>query len=233
MDPLIIPIVGILMPLVLVPSVLVLKHRHKRREWEHRERMRAMEGPMPLARSAGAVGSGGVAAIGAGVPMASVLAAFLTGLTWEPTTPDDVPIPAVAWGCAVLISAGGLHHQLRDLAHLQARTQTRARTQPPPPRSTPRSRSSTRMRSTWWGAGVEATRPVWPLSHRVKPAAPQIAIKRLERDVEPGRDDRQGVEQRDRRRGGDRRQQPPPGRRDRPGTARPGRGGSARGGAAR
>ena len=48
MDPLIIPIVGILMPLVLVPTVLVLKHRHKRREWEHRERMRAMEGPMPL-----------------------------------------------------------------------------------------------------------------------------------------------------------------------------------------
>jgi hypothetical protein len=121
-DPLIIPIVAILMPLVLVPSVLVLKHRHKRREWEHRERMRAMEGPVPLSRLAGPVGSGGVAAIGAGVPVASVLAAFLTGLTWEPTTPNDVPIPAVAWGCAVVISVGGLITSF-VLALLQARTQ--------------------------------------------------------------------------------------------------------------
>ena len=54
--------------------------------------------------------------------MASVLAAFLTGLTWEPTTPTDVPIPAVAWGCAVLISAGGLITSF-VIAHLQARTQ--------------------------------------------------------------------------------------------------------------
>jgi hypothetical protein len=76
-DPLIIPIVAILMPLVLVPTILVMKFRHKRREWEHRERLRAMDGPMPLSRLAGPVGSGGVAAIGAGVPTISVLAAFL------------------------------------------------------------------------------------------------------------------------------------------------------------
>ena len=63
-DPLIIPIVAILMPLFLVPTVLVLKHRHKRREWEHRERMRAMDGPQPFGRPAGWIGSGGVAAIG-------------------------------------------------------------------------------------------------------------------------------------------------------------------------
>ena len=90
-DPLIIPIVGILMPLVLVPTILVLKHRHKRREWEHRERMRAMDGPHAPHRDWRVpVGSGGVAAIGAGVPMVSVLAAFLTGLTWEPTTTPTI-----------------------------------------------------------------------------------------------------------------------------------------------
>src|SRR5262245_30633951 len=77
-DPLLIPIVASLMPLVLVPTVLTLKHRHKRREWEHRERMRAMDGPMPLMRPGSWGGSGGVAAIGAGVPIASVAAAFLT-----------------------------------------------------------------------------------------------------------------------------------------------------------
>jgi ABC-type Fe3+ transport system permease subunit len=121
-DPLIIPIVAILMPLVLVPTILVLKHRHKRREWEHRERMRAMEGPLPLMRTAAGVGSGGVAAIGAGVPVASVVAALVTTLSWEPTTPVDVPMPAVAWGCAVVISVAGLVTSLL-LALLQARAQ--------------------------------------------------------------------------------------------------------------
>jgi hypothetical protein len=121
-DPLIIPIVAILMPLVLAPTILVLKHRHKRREWEHRERMRAMEGPMPLMRTRAWAASGGVAAIGAGVPVASVLAAFLTTLYWEPTTLNDVPMPAVAWGCAVVISVAGLVTSLL-LALLQARTQ--------------------------------------------------------------------------------------------------------------
>lgn len=122
MDPLVIPIVAILMPLVLVPTVLVLKHRHKRREWEHRERMRAMDGPMPLMRPGTWAASGGVAAIGAGVPVASVAAAFLTTLMWDPTTPSDVPMPAVAWGCAVIISMAGFATSLL-LALLQARTQ--------------------------------------------------------------------------------------------------------------
>src|SRR5579883_2163516 len=129
MDPLIIPIVAILMPLVLVPTVLTLKHRHKRREWEHLERMKAISGSQPLTRLGGWVGSGGVAAIGAGVPIASVVAALLTTLIWRPIalmpiSNDEVPVPAVAWGCAVLISAGGLITSLL-LALLQARTQQR------------------------------------------------------------------------------------------------------------
>ena len=41
MDPLVIPVVAILLPLVLVPTMMVLKHRHNRREWEHLERMKA------------------------------------------------------------------------------------------------------------------------------------------------------------------------------------------------
>jgi hypothetical protein len=121
-DPLVIPIVAILMPLVLVPTALVLKHRHKRREWEHLERMKAMNGAQPLTRLRGWVGSGGVAAIGAGVPAISVIGALVTTLNFRPMTPDDFIVPAVAWGCAVLISAGGLITSLL-LALLQARTQ--------------------------------------------------------------------------------------------------------------
>jgi hypothetical protein len=127
MDPVIIPIVAILMPLLLVPTVLTLKHRHKRREWEHLERMKAMNDSQPLTRLGGWAGSGAVAAIGAGVPVASVLAALLTTLIWRPIAlmpmaNDEIPVPAVAWGCAVVISAGGLMSSLL-LALLQARTQ--------------------------------------------------------------------------------------------------------------
>ena len=122
MDPLIIPIVGILMPLLLVPTILVLKHRHKRREWEHLEKMRAMNGPHPLTQLGGWAGTGAVAAIGGGVPMVAVMGALVTSLNWEPMIPGDFSVPAVAWGSAVLISAGGLFTSY-VLAHLQARTQ--------------------------------------------------------------------------------------------------------------
>ena len=48
----------------------------------------------------------------------------MTTLNWQPSTFDDVSVPAIAWGCAVLISAGGLVTSLL-LAFLQARTQQR------------------------------------------------------------------------------------------------------------
>jgi len=125
MENVIIPVVAILMPLFLVPSVLVLRHRHKRREWEHRERIKAMELQMPVPRGEGLGSSKGVAAIGAGVPVASVLAAFLTSVTWEPMTHDEVSVPAVAWACAVLISAGALATSL-ILTFMHARAVERA-----------------------------------------------------------------------------------------------------------
>jgi hypothetical protein len=113
MDPLLIPIVAILMPLVLVPSIVFMKHRHLRREWEHLERMKAMDFqmPMPSPRRAGTTHD--VAAIGAGVPVVSVIAAFLTTLIWEPSAGGDPSVvPGIAWGCAVLISAGAMFTSL-------------------------------------------------------------------------------------------------------------------------
>jgi hypothetical protein len=104
-DPLVIPIMGILMPLLLVPTVLVLKHRHSRREWEHKERMKAMEIRLPSTSTDSSGMGRAVAQIGAGVPIASILAAFVTTLAWDPESGGDVPIHAVAWGCAALISA--------------------------------------------------------------------------------------------------------------------------------
>jgi hypothetical protein len=120
MEPLIIPIVAILMPLALVPTIIFMKHRHKRREWEHVERMRSLEGSAPFPSGPGSVGSGGVAAIGAGVPIASVIAAFLTCVNVEITPEDQVPMAGIAWGCALMISVGAMATSL-ILAFMQAR----------------------------------------------------------------------------------------------------------------
>ena len=124
MDPLVIPIVAILMPLVLVPTTLFMKHRHKRREWEHLERMKSIESSYPVPSLNGGVGARGVAAIGAGVPIASVFAAFLTCVTAEVTSQDEIPMAGIAWGCALMISAGAMGTSL-----ILAFTQARARSQ--------------------------------------------------------------------------------------------------------
>jgi len=118
-DPLLIPILGILMPLVLVPTILVLRYRHGRREWEHQERMKAMDTGLPITATAT---KGGVAAIGAGVPIASVLSALVASLALGTGSSDDIAIDGIVWGCAVLISALAFGSSL-ILAYIQSRAQ--------------------------------------------------------------------------------------------------------------
>ena len=95
-NPLWIPIVGILMPLVLVPMIMVLKHRTLRREWQHKERMKAMEmgGPLPIVNAGRRCRRDR-----AGVPIASVIAAAVTSLsTSRPQPATKYPSSAIAWG---------------------------------------------------------------------------------------------------------------------------------------
>jgi hypothetical protein len=125
MDPLLIPIVAILMPLVLVPTAMFLKHRHRRREWEHLERMKAMDFHVPMQSPRLAGKAADVTVIGAGVPAVSVVAAFLTTLIWEPSPEGDPMVPAIAWGCAVVISAGAMFTSL-ILAFMHGRATQRA-----------------------------------------------------------------------------------------------------------
>ncbi len=77
MSVLYIPIVAILMPLVLVPTTLFMKHRHQRRKWEHLERLKSIEVQMPMPMRQALGGAAGIATIGAGVPVVSVLGALL------------------------------------------------------------------------------------------------------------------------------------------------------------
>jgi hypothetical protein len=114
MDPLVIPIVAILMPIVLAPTIMILKHRHSRREWEHLERMKAIETRLPIPTRQALAGPGSVTAIGAGVPSVSVLGALMTTLLWEPLAiHDSATVPAVAWGCALFISIGAMITSLK------------------------------------------------------------------------------------------------------------------------
>lgn len=126
MDPLVIPVIAILMPLVLVPMILVMKHRQQKRKWDHLERLKAMETRLPLPMRQALAGAGGVTAIGAGVPGVAVLGAFLTTLLWEPLAiGDSVVVPAVAWGCALLMSVGAMITSLKLAAmHLRSVQET-------------------------------------------------------------------------------------------------------------
>ncbi len=107
MSVLMIPLAAILMPLVLVPTTLFMKHRHKRREWEHLERMKEMEERLPTSPVQALGRARGVAAIGAGVPIASVFMAWLTSITYQPVSFDE-SVPGVAWGSAAVISVSAM-----------------------------------------------------------------------------------------------------------------------------
>ena len=80
MDPVAIPVVAMLIPIVVVPTAMVLKQQRRKREYEHQERMKALEMghllPVGHAWSAFAV-----TAIGAGVPIGAFLFAWLASLT--------------------------------------------------------------------------------------------------------------------------------------------------------
>jgi hypothetical protein len=117
MNALWIPILGIMMPLVLVPTIMILKHRTLRKEWEHKERMQAIE--MGLPPGSTHVG-GSIAAVGAGVPIAAVIAAVMTTLSYSSPEGEEVAVLGIVWGCTLMIGAIGMITSL-FLAHMHTR----------------------------------------------------------------------------------------------------------------
>jgi len=105
---LIIPLAGIMLPMVLVPTIMSMKHRMMRREWQHKERLRALELGLPPVENEPRLGGGTVTAIGAGVPAASVFSALAVTTSLSADLPDYMPILALIWGCAFMISTGAL-----------------------------------------------------------------------------------------------------------------------------
>jgi hypothetical protein len=107
-EALIIPLAGIMLPLVLVPMVMGLKFRMKKREWEHLERMRALQMGVSPNPGAQRFGPGALIGMATGVPAASVVAAGMTSVNLPTDLPDPLAAIAIAWGCAWLISTGAM-----------------------------------------------------------------------------------------------------------------------------
>jgi len=76
----VIPLAGISLPLILVPTILVLKHIGRQREWEYKERMRALElgRPLPGTDKWPAIAA---IALGAGMPVGVFLCTWMAVLT--------------------------------------------------------------------------------------------------------------------------------------------------------
>jgi hypothetical protein len=85
MDPLIIPIVGMLIPIIIVPTALGIKHARYLREVEHAERMRAMELGQTLPGDQSWKPGSIAMAIGAGVPIVAMAIAFEAGSKQGPS----------------------------------------------------------------------------------------------------------------------------------------------------
>jgi hypothetical protein len=98
MDPIVIPIAGIMLPMVLVPSIIAMKHAHRRREWEHAERMKALEMGLPLPGKEG-WSALVCTSIGAGVPIAALIAALIGSQGHE---------SEAAWAAAGMVGLGGV-----------------------------------------------------------------------------------------------------------------------------
>lgn len=120
---------GMAIPLVLVPAALLAKRSRLNRQLTHKERMEAIRMGVTPPSDSSPPGPGSLVAIGAGVPIAAVLMAWLTAERIPYVAPeygvDSLLVVAGVWACAVLISGFALTITL-ILGLLQHRARARA-----------------------------------------------------------------------------------------------------------
>ncbi|WP_435009128.1 hypothetical protein P12x_000379 [Tundrisphaera lichenicola] len=101
MDPLVIPIVGMLIPIIIVPTALGIKHAKFLREAEHTERMKALELGRTLPSDESWSPASIATAIGAGVPLGSM------GIAWMASNSSHGADESI-WMSACMVAIGGL-----------------------------------------------------------------------------------------------------------------------------
>jgi hypothetical protein len=99
-----IPIVAMLIPMVIVPTAMSFKHARFLREREHAERMRALELGLTLPRYESWTPDRLALAIGVGVPVASMLIAWLATRSYNVV---DSPLEMI-WKSAGWVGVSGV-----------------------------------------------------------------------------------------------------------------------------
>jgi len=107
MEDVLIPLAAIALPLFLVPTVMVLKQAGKKREYEHTERMRALETGQAMPGHTNWTGATVCTLVGAGVPAASFLFTFLAYVNAH-NAPAAIFIAPVVTSFFALFSAAAL-----------------------------------------------------------------------------------------------------------------------------
>ena len=98
---LVVPIVGMMIPMVIVPTVLILKHARRERELEHAERMKALELGRTLPQDESWWSPARICVmLGAGVPLGVFLCA------WVAT--ESLGVHDVIWYAATVVGFGGV-----------------------------------------------------------------------------------------------------------------------------
>ena len=102
MEAILIPLAALMIPIIIVPTALGLKHARFLREVEHAERMRAMELGQTLAEDESWSPANIAVAIGAGVPIGSLGIAWLASksLGFAPIGP--------IWNAAGMVGLAGV-----------------------------------------------------------------------------------------------------------------------------
>ncbi|HWE36647.1 MAG TPA: hypothetical protein VG406_08775 [Isosphaeraceae bacterium] len=117
----VVPLAGIALPLFLVPTIIAMKHARLKREWEHLERMKAMELGRPVPSALGDDAWPAMVAIGLGavMPVGVFVVTWLASLTAH--LDGEVFVAPLLVGVAGVLGGTTLGHRL-----LTARERSRA-----------------------------------------------------------------------------------------------------------
>jgi len=102
MDPVLIPIVALLVPIIIVPTALGFRHARFLCEVAHKERIKAMELGRELPGDRSGSPAAFAAAIGAGVPILAMLFAWLASPQVYRSHSEQI------WDWAALVGLAGL-----------------------------------------------------------------------------------------------------------------------------
>lgn len=103
----VVPLAGIALPVILVPMIMGIRQASKKREFEHLERMRALEMGQPVPGESNWPEAFACAMIGAGVPIGAFLFTFLAAVNM-PRLPGEVWLAPAVVSCFALMASAGL-----------------------------------------------------------------------------------------------------------------------------